>query len=210
MIYALAISRLSLYQFPPSPAQPACPRLGLPNKFHRDQSRQVDALRFSARFVSGGTPTGAAGWIFVLGSCPPAQPAADRQGVRQARDAGVANATSRTERSRQRSIPGPRLGLPKRFHRERSRSVEARRFSTRIGSGGTPGQARDAGVAGRNIEPCFCPPAQPGAGRQGDRQARTGGVVVTTSRSERRRQRSIPVVGEAVSTAFMKHTGLLA
>ncbi len=40
--------------------------------------------------------------------------------------------------------PGPMLGLPKKFHREQSRQVEARRFSTRFGSSGTL-----AGAAGR-------------------------------------------------------------
>ena len=40
--------------------------------------------------------------------------------------------------------PGPRLGIPKRFHREQLRQVEGRRFSTRFGSGVTP-----AGAAGR-------------------------------------------------------------
>ena len=33
---------------------------------------------------------------------------------------------------------GPMLGLPKKIHREQLRQVEARRFSTRIASGGTP------------------------------------------------------------------------
>jgi hypothetical protein len=37
------------------------PRLGLPKKLHREQSRQVEARRFSTRFGSGGTPVGEAG-----------------------------------------------------------------------------------------------------------------------------------------------------
>ena len=53
--------------------------------------------------------------------CSPAQPGGYRQG-------------------------GPRLGLPKRFHREQPKSVEARRLSTRYDSSGTLGQAKNAGV----------------------------------------------------------------
>ena len=107
-----------------APAQPATGRqdgtmLVLPKKLHREQPRQVEAGPFSTRSDTGGTPG-------------------------QARDAGAANATSRTERSGQRGMPAQGLGCLIKFHREQSRQVKVRRFSTRIGSGDTL-----AGAAGR-------------------------------------------------------------
>ena len=51
-------------------------------------------------------------------------------------------------------------------------------------------------------------PAQPAAGRQGDRQARAAGVAeYAASRLERRRQRCMPVAGAAGRTAFMEYSG---
>jgi hypothetical protein len=72
---------------------------------------------------------------------------------------------------------GPRLGLPKGFHREQSRSVKVIYYPTRFASSGTLGQARNVGVA------------------------------KATSRTERRRQHGMPVAGAAGRTAFMKCAG---
>ena len=180
------------------------PRLGLPKKLQREQTRQVEARRFPTRFGSSGTLAGEAD------SGPPAQPGADRRGVRQARTGGVVETTPRLERRWQRSISGPRLGLPKKVHREQPRQVEARCFSIRSDTGGTPGprlglpnsnhfgfSSTLAGAGERKFEPSSCLPAQPAAGRQGVRRARDAGVAEATSRTERRRQRSIPVAGAA-------------
>lgn len=49
--------------------------------------------------------------------------------------------------------------------------------------------------------------AQPAAGRQGGRQARSVGVAKATSRPERSLQRGMPVAGCARRTAFMNYAG---
>ena len=115
----LSLSGRSLY---PAPAQPATgrqggPRLGLPNRFHRERSRQVEARRFSTRFASSG----------ALG---------------QAWAAGVAKATSGPERRRQRRMPAQGLGC-QMLRRELTALGNENHNPARFGFGGT--QAGEAG-----------------------------------------------------------------
>jgi hypothetical protein len=70
-------------------------------------------MRFSTRLGSGGT-----------------------QG--QARDLRRSQSYVEARAQTTTQYAGPMLGLPKWFHREQSRQVVAMRFSTRLGSGGTP------------------------------------------------------------------------
>ena len=140
----------------PAPAQPAAvrqggPRLGLPKRFRREQPKSVKVIWCSTRFASSGT----LGQMRAAGVAKAtSRPECRRQRSMPAQGLGcqmllreltvLSNKNHNPKCFGSGGTPGPRPGIPKRFHREQLRQVEGRRFSTRFGSGGTP-----AGAAGR-------------------------------------------------------------